>query len=114
MSLKQQLTSRGSSGQIVTPGGEEVAYIGDDADHDKINRLTTAFIETDQTARLLKLGQLKQIIAETSQGQVCSSQTKVHSDEANCGVLLNTVVGKTLPDTLICGQILETATKKIL
>jgi hypothetical protein len=114
MSIKEQLAARGSSGQITTPAGEEITYFGDDADHVKVQRLTTAFVETDQTARLLKLGQLRQIIAETSQGDVSSSQTKIQSADGKSGVLLNTVVGNSLPDTLLSAKVLENATKKIL
>lgn len=130
--LCAKLSTLHSTGQISTSTGEEVICTALDRDSRvQLSRLASAFVETDQLARGLKLGSLqKVIISQTSHGATLSTgtagvprtdsvvQSKLWGgttpDERGEESLLTTTVAPTLHNALIGDSIICEATQAVL
>lgn len=95
-------------GYITTPAGKEVKKYGE-FDSKSIESMTSAFAESNQLLRSLKLGSAERIVVSSA-----SSTTVQTMVSGNSGSLMTTAVGSTLDEAFINSSVLNDATHKVL
>ncbi|CAN6661239.1 hypothetical protein TRVA0_033S00562 [Trichomonascus vanleenenianus] len=102
-------------GQIATVGGEEILSTTEDTEvATKLNKLTTAFVETDTLAYSLKLGSIRKIVTCSRASGSEEEYTVQSKTENQSGALLSTVVGPSLQKTLVADGVMKETTLQIL
>lgn len=124
--LISQFNSIQAVGQVSTSTGEEVICTsGSKTARVESSRMASAFVETDQLAKSLKLGAIRQVIISQSSDRPSKAPPRTNSvvqsksysktyDHPDTDSLLTTTIAPSLHNALIGDEVIRDAAQRVL